>query len=59
MDAQDLGLVWFRRACRFIAVFPFVLGTPNLMSLVLIGVELSGAPMWMWHASLAPRLRES
>ena len=24
-------------------------GTPNLMSLVLIGIELTGAPMWLWH----------
>ncbi len=24
-------------------------GTPNLMSLVLIGIELTGAPMRLWH----------
>ena len=24
-------------------------GTPNLISLVLIGIELTGAPMWLWH----------
>ena len=24
-------------------------GTPNVMSLVLIGIELTGVPMWLWH----------
>ena len=27
-------------------------GTPNLMSLVLIGIELTGAPMLLWHRRL-------
>lgn len=33
-----------------------VAGTPNLMSLVLIGIELSGAPMWLWYRRILRRM---
>ena len=33
-------------SARLIAIG--VHGAPNLMSLVLIGIELTGAPMWLW-----------
>ena len=101
MTNERREVVWYRRVCRMVAVFPLVIGgtvvftgnpgfqvlfgvevgdvnntlesavriffatmifgalarligigahgTWNLMSVVLIGIELTGAPKWLWH----------
>ncbi len=35
---------------RSIAIIAF--GTPNFMSLALLGIELTGAPMWLWQTRI-------
>ena len=40
----------FGAVARSIAIIAF--GTPNFMSLALLGIELTGAPMWLWQTRI-------
>ena len=40
----------FGAVARSIGIIAF--GTPNFMSLALLGIELTGAPMWPWQTCI-------